>query len=258
MRVYIYFLCALCGKEIFSRVIRFSLRTLHLWVRYFQMKIEAVIFDLDGTLIDSMGVWAEVDKEYLGKRGLPVPDNLFQDMEHGDSFIEVAKYFKQKFNLPDSIDEIMQEWTDTVKMHYENNISLKSGAKKLLEYLYAKNIKIGLGTSNSKFLANAVLKANNVLHFFDCIVAGCQNIKGKPFPDIYLKVATALDVNPSNCIVIEDVYVGVKAAKNAGMTVFSIEDEHTKPEGEKIKRVTDYYCKDFREVKERLIKLIEF
>ena len=219
------------------------------------MKIEAVIFDLDGTLIDSMGVWAEVDKEYLGKRGIPVPDDLVQDMKHGDIFIEVAKYFKRKFNLSDSIEEIMKEWTDMVKVHYENNISLKLGAKELLEYLYAKNIKIGLGTSNSKYLAQAVLKSNNILKYFDVIVAGCQNIKGKPFPDIYLKVATALNVNPYNCIVIEDVYVGVKAAKNAGMTVFSIEDEHTKPEWEKIKRVTDYYCKDFVEIKERVEKI---
>jgi len=222
------------------------------------MKINAVLFDLDGTLIDSMGVWAEVDKEYLGKRGLPVPDDLFQDMKYGDSFIEVAKYFKRKFNLPDSIEEIMQEWTDMVEVHYENNISLKLGARELLDFLKAHKIKIGLGTSNSKYLAQTVLKSNNILKYFDVIVAGCQKIKGKPFPDIYLKVATALNVNPSNCIVIEDVYVGMKAAKNAGMTVFSIEDEHTKNEWKKIKRVTDYYCKDFREIKERLIKLIEF
>ena len=222
------------------------------------MKINAVLFDLDGTLIDSMGVWAEVDKEYLGKRGLPVPYDLFQDMEHGDSFIEVAKYFKQKFNLSDTIEEIMQEWTEMVEVHYGNNISLKLGAKELLEYLYAKNIKIGLGTSNSKHLAQTVLKSNNVLKYFDVIVAGCQNIRGKPFPDIYLKVATALNVNPSNCIVIEDVYVGVKAAKNAGMTVFSIEDEHAKPEWKKIKRITDYYCKDFREVKEKVEKIFGY
>ncbi len=220
------------------------------------MKIEAVIFDLDGTLIDSMGVWVEVDKEYLGKRGIPVPDDLFQDMEHGDSFIEVAKYFKRKFNLSDSIDEIMKEWTDMVKWHYENDIYLKPGAKELLEYLYAKNIKIGLGTSNSKYLAQTVLKSNNILKYFDVIVTGCQNIKGKPFPDIYLKVATALNVNPSNCIVIEDVYVGVKAAKNAGMTVFSIEDEHTKPEWEKIKKITDFYGKDFWKIKEKIEKLL--
>ena len=222
------------------------------------MKINAVLFDLDGTLIDSMGVWAEVDKEYLGKRGMPVPYDLFQDMKHGNSFIEVAKYFKRKFNLSDTIEEIMQEWTDMVKWHYENDIYLKPGAKELLEYLYAKNIKIGLGTSNSKQLAQTVLKSNNVLKYFDVIVAGCQNIRGKPFPDIYLKVATALNVNPCNCIVIEDVYVGVKAAKNAGMTVFSIEDEHTKPEREKIKKIVNFYGKNFYVIKERLEKYFEF
>ena len=219
------------------------------------MKLEAVIFDLDGTLIDSMGVWAEVDKEYLGKRGIPVPDDLFQDMEHGDSFVEVAKYFKQKFNLSDTIEEIMKEWTEMVTWHYENDIPLKLGARELLNFLKAHKIKIGVGTSNSKFLAHAVLKSNNVLHFFDCIVAGCEDIKGKPFPDIFLKVASGLGVKPENCLVIEDVLVGIQAARNAGMTVFSIEDEHTKSEWEKIKKITDFYGKNFYVIKERLEKV---
>ncbi|MCK4339755.1 MAG: HAD family phosphatase [Candidatus Cloacimonetes bacterium] len=220
------------------------------------MKLEAVIFDLDGTLIDSMGVWVEVDKEYLGKRGIPIPDDLFHDMEHGDSFVEVAKYFKQKFNLSDSIEEIMKEWTEMVARHYENDIPLKPGARELLDFLKAKKIKIGVGTSNSKFLAQSVLKANNVLHFFDCLVAGCEDIKGKPFPDIFLRVASELGVKPENCLVIEDVFVGIQAAKNAGMTVFSIEDKHTKPEWEKIKKITDFYGKDFWKIKEKIEKLL--
>ncbi len=222
------------------------------------MKLEAVIFDLDGTLIDSMGVWIEVDKEYLGKRGIPVPDDLFQDMEHGDSFIEVAKYFKQKFNLPDSIDIIMKEWTGMVVYHYENDIPLKFGARELLNFLKTHNIKIGVGTSNSKFLAQTVLKANNVIQFFDCIIAGCEDIKGKPYPDIFLKVASGLGIKPENCLVIEDVFVGIQAAKNARMTVFSIEDEHTKPEWEKIKKITDFHGKNFYVIKERLEKFFEF
>ncbi|MDD3052410.1 MAG: HAD hydrolase-like protein, partial [Candidatus Cloacimonetes bacterium] len=76
------------------------------------MKLEAVIFDLDGTLIDSMGIWSDVDKEFLKKRSITVPPDLFTDLPGGNSFQEVADYFKKKFLLSESIEEIMQEWTE--------------------------------------------------------------------------------------------------------------------------------------------------
>ncbi len=216
------------------------------------MDLQAVIFDLDGTLIDSMQVWISVDKEYLGKRGITVPDDLFQDIEEGDSFVEVAKYFKKKFNLSDSTDEIMQEWTNMVAWHYENNISLKPGAKELLYILKEHNIKVAVGTSNSLNLAQKVLKANDVLHLFDCIVAGCKKIRGKPFPDIFLQAASELNVPPEHTLVIEDVLVGVIAAKKAGMKVFAIGDEHSKYDQEKITKIADFYAKDFWEIKKKI------
>ena len=76
------------------------------------MKYKAVIFDLDGTLIDSMGIWIQVDKEYLEKRNIPVPSDLFEDVPEGNSFNEICQYFKDKFKLPDTIEEIGAEWTE--------------------------------------------------------------------------------------------------------------------------------------------------
>ena len=216
------------------------------------MKYKAVIFDLDGTLIDSMGIWIRVDKEYLEIRNIPIPDDLFKDVKTGNSFNEICQYFKDKFELPDSIEEIGTEWTNMVEKHYKTNVKLKPGVHEFLQFLKENNIKIGVGTSNSKHLAETVLKANNVLEKFDSVVAGCEDIKGKPFPDIFLKVAEELNEAPEDCLVIEDVLIGVQAAKRAGMDVFAIYDENAAYETDKIKQTADFYAKIFFEILTKL------
>ena len=84
------------------------------------------------------------------------------------------------------------------------------------------------------------------------IVDGKNDIKGKPFPDIFLKAASEMKVKPENCLVIEDVLVGVKAAKNASMTVYAIYDEHASAEAEKIKEIADYYAINYKEIIQKL------
>ena len=216
------------------------------------MKFKAVIFDLDGTLIDSMGVWTRVDRDFLGKRNIPVPDDLFDDIAVGNSYVEVAAHFKQKFNLPDSVEDIMNEWTEMVSWHYKNDIPLKAGAKEFLTFLHDNGIKIGVGTSNIHHLTEVVLSAHDVWHYVDAVVDGQENLRGKPMPDIFLRVAEKLGVLPHECLVIEDVIAGVTAAKNAGMTSFAIEDDYSLKDKDQIMEYVDYYARDFHEIKERL------
>jgi HAD superfamily hydrolase (TIGR01509 family) len=216
------------------------------------MKFKAVIFDLDGTLIDSMGLWAQVDRDFLGKRNIPVPDDLFDDIQVGNSYVEVAEHFKKKFSLPDSVESIMNEWTEMVAWHYQNDIPLKSGAKEFLTFLHENGIKIGVGTSNIHHLTEIVLSAHNVWHYVEAVVDGQENLRGKPMPDIFLRVAEKLGVLPEECLVIEDVFAGVMAAKNAGMTAFAIEDDYSIKDKEDIKINVDFYAQDFHEIKERL------
>ena len=215
-------------------------------------KLNTVIFDLDGTLIDSMGIWTKVDVEFLKKRNISVPKNLFEDIEGGNSFTEIAAYFKKKFKLPESISEIMNEWTQMVAQHYKTDVKLKAGVRKLLEFLKLKNVKMGIGTSNNEYLTRTVLEANGVLKFFDSIVIGSDKIKGKPFPDIFLRVAEELNAAPEKCLVIEDVLVGVRAAKNAGMKVFAIYDEYSVSEKESIRNIADFYAENFSQIQKKI------
>ena len=220
------------------------------------MNLQAVIFDLDGTLIDSMNVWMEVDKEFLKKRGIIAPDDIFDDVAGGNSFPEIAAHFKQKFSLPESIESIMQEWTHMVKYHYENTIELKKNVMDTLNLLAENNIKMGVGTSNSLQLTKSILQKNQVISFFDSIVNGDDNCRGKPYPDIFLKVASELQVSPENCLVIEDVLVGVQAAKNAGMKVIAIADQHAFRDAIQIQREANFYYDDFDKIYTHLSRIV--
>lgn len=203
---------------------------------------------MDGTLIDSMHIWRQVDKEFLGKRGIEVPLDLFSHLPQGNSYIQTAQYFKDRFNLPDSVESIMNEWTQSVCYHYEHDIALKPRADELIRWLDSYHIPIGLGTSNSYDLAVAALTQHGLLPYFKSIVTGCQELKGKPYPDIYLKVSHEINVPNEQCIVIEDTLSGIRAAKNAHMHAIAIYDEDAEEHRREINLEADFCALDYNEV----------
>ena len=216
------------------------------------MDFQAVIFDLDGTLIDSMGLWRKVDRDFLHKRGIAVPKDLFDHLPQGNSFIQTAQYFKDRFGLPDSADSIMLEWTDMVGWHYANDVKLKPGAKRLVEKLDHVKIPIGLGTSNSRDLAEKVLAQNGIWDYFRSVVTGDMHLLGKPFPDIYLRSADNLGLPPQNCVVIEDTLTGIQAAKAAGMRAIAIYDADSLDLHPQIRALADAFVQTHTELCEFL------
>ena len=209
--------------------------------------IKAVIFDLDGTLIDSMGIWKGIDIEYLGARGLELPDDLQRSIE-GMSFSETANYFKERFQLSDTIDEIKAAWNRMAWDKYSKEILFKTGAKEFVHYLRENGIKTGIATSNSTELVKAVLGNHNMEKQFDSIRTSCEVSKGKPAPDIYELVAKDLGVEPSECLVFEDIPQGIMAGKNAGMKVCAVEDSYSALVADKKRELADYYINDYFEI----------
>ena len=208
-------------------------------------KFDAVIFDLDGTLIDSMWVWENVDKEFLGKRNIAVPVEMNKEIE-GKSFTETAEYFKNRFELSMSIEEIKAEWNEMAWEFQTKKVLLKAGVKEFLEFLANNHIKMGIATSNNMSLVVAVLEALDIIKYFDQIRTSCEVGRGKPFPDIYLKVAEDLQVDPQQCLVFEDIPNGVRAGKNAGMLVWGIKDRQIQEVWNEVEQladnvVTNYY-----------------
>ncbi|MBE6025190.1 MAG: HAD family phosphatase [Cellulosilyticum sp.] len=219
-------------------------------------QFDAVIFDLDGTLVDSMWVWEEIDRVFLGKRNIPVPTDMDKALE-GKSFTETAQYFKERFQLEMSVEEIKVEWNEMAWDFYTTKVPLKKGVKVFLDALKAQNIKMGIATSNSVQLVAAVLKALDITEYFQQIRTSCEVGRGKPFPDIYLKVAEDLEVGPNKCLVFEDIPNGVQAGKNAGMTAWGIRDRQTEVLWEEVKEVSDDQVEDYFEAMKKLGFAIE-
>lgn len=209
--------------------------------------IKGVIFDLDGTLIDSMWVWDQIDIEYLSEKNLEVPKNLNDEIGHL-SFNQVAVYFKERFKLKDSLDEIKQRWSDMAYYHYSTDIKLKEGVVEFLKFLKESNIKIGLATSNSRDLLEVVLKNNNIYDYFDAITITDEVSVGKHEPDVYLLAAKKLNVSPSECLVFEDIVQSIKGAKKAEMKVIGVADSRNLDDRDEIISLTDKFITNFNEM----------
>lgn len=207
-------------------------------------QIKAVIFDLDGTLVDSMWMWKAIDEEYLGRYGLDCPEDL-QPIIEGMSFSETAQYFKKRFQLEDTVEQIKADWNELAYEKYMQEVPLKPGASDFLRYLKSQGVRTGIATSNSATLANAVLKQLNIRSYFDAVHTSCEVAKGKPAPDIYLHVAKKLCTPPGECFVFEDLVAGIQAGKRAGMKTCAIYDAYSKHQEEEKRMLADYYIQDF-------------
>ncbi len=210
---------------------------------------EAVLFDLDGTLIDSMWMWHDIDVEYLARYGIEIPDDLGQAIE-GMSYTETAIYFKERFNIPQTIDEIKDTWTEMTRDIYCTRVPVKAGVIRFLKHLKKLGIKTAIGTSNSEGLARDVIKAVGLDEYIDTLVTACMVSGGKPKPDIYLKAASDLGVEPDRCLVFEDIPQGIMAGKNAGMTTVAVYDEASRELTEDKIALADYYVADMNEFME--------
>ena len=193
---------------------------------------KAMLFDLDGTLVDSMWMWKQIDIEFLGRFGYDCPDDLQKSIE-GMSFSETAVYFKERFAIPLSLEEIKTCWTRMSIDKYRYEVPLKTGAIEFLKYCKGHDIRTGIATSNGRDMVDAVVESLQIGDYLDVITTACEVKAGKPEPDIYLEVARRLGVKPSECLVFEDIPAGITAGKRAGMQVIAVEDDfskHMKPE----------------------------
>ncbi len=211
-------------------------------------EIKGVIFDMDGTLIDSMWVWEEVDVDYVKRYQLVEPEGFYEAIE-GMSFTDVAKYYKKTFpQIRDSVEQIKADWMEMGYRLYRDEVELKSGVKEFLEELKKRGIKIGIATSNDRDMTEMVLEARGILQEFDAICTSDEVKIGKPAPDVYLKAAEDLGVDPKDCLIFEDVPAGLMAGKSAGMKTCAVADKFSEDQIEKKRALADYFIQDYFEV----------
>ena len=211
--------------------------------------IEGIIFDMDGTLVDSMWIWPAVDVDFFEKYDLVPPEHFHEGME-GMSYSETAQYFLDAFpKLTQSRQEVMDEWTQMAYEKYMTQVPLKKGVLEFIEEMRRQGKKIGIATSKGRELVDGTLNALKIESLFDCVITACEVGVGKPAPDVYLKAASEIGIAPFRCLVFEDVPMGILAGKNAGMKVCAVEDDFSKAQREKKRELADYYIQDYNDIR---------
>ncbi len=210
---------------------------------------KAAIFDLDGTLIDSMYVWKKVDIDFLAMHGIPVTKEYTEKMR-GMFFRTAAEYTRTVYHLSESVEEIVDTWLSMAQCEYAHHVQLKPFAKEYLEFLKQQDVKIGMATSSDPKLLEPVLTNNGVRHYFDRICYTSEVGKNKSHPDIYLYTAEKLGVDKEECMVFEDIPEGIMGANRAKMYTVAVYDEASEEHIPYLKSEADRYIFDFSDMLE--------
>jgi HAD superfamily hydrolase (TIGR01509 family) len=184
------------------------------------MAVEAVVFDLDGLLIDSEHVWDEARRELARERGGRWTETATQDMM-GMSSLEWSRYMHDVIGVADPPDEISAQVVRRLERIYRDELPLFDGAVEAVERLAAR-WPLGIASSSNRELIDLVLELSGMARFFRATVSSEEVARGKPTPDVYVEAARRLGVTPDRCAAIEDSENGILAAKAAGMRVLAI------------------------------------
>jgi len=189
--------------------------------------IEAVVFDLDGLLLDSEQVWDEAREQLAKERGGRWHDQAQKDMM-GMSSTEWSRYMHDRIGLPEPPEEINREVVERLEAIYRQHLPAIPGAREAVERLAAR-WPLGLASSSNRELIDLALELLRVKHLFAATVSSEEVARGKPAPDVYLEVARRLGVDPTHAAAVEDSNNGILSAKAAGMRVLAIPNRHFPP-----------------------------
>ena len=191
------------------------------------LQVQAVVFDLDGVLIDSEQLWDEVREQLAGERGGRWHERAQADMM-GMSSAEWSRYMHDVIGLAESPEEINAEVVRRLLARYRESLPLLPGAAEAVERL-AKHWPLGLASSSNREVIDAVLEQAGIAQLFRVTVSSEQVQRGKPAPDVYLEAARRLGVEPTLCAAVEDSSNGIRSAHAAGMRVLPIPNRHYPP-----------------------------
>ena len=194
---------------------------------------EAAIFDLDGTLLDSMYVWHHIDDVYFQRRGMTTPPDYGRALA-GLSYRESAEYTKARFGFPEPWEEIVKEWTDLAHEEYACHVPLKPGALEYITALRRAGVKLAVATALPEYLYRPCLEHLGILNHF-CALCSTDETggRGKKNGEVFLLAAERMGVAPERCAVFEDTLEGLRGAQRAGMLAYCAKDpsnSHAYPE----------------------------
>lgn len=209
------------------------------------------IFDLDGTLLDSMWIWDRIDEEFLQKRGITDVPADYQETIATFGAEKTAVYTIDRFGLSDRPEDLVQEWLEMARDYYANHLILKEGVLEYLQQLHKKKIPMAVATSSDIALVVPCLERTGLMPLLDTVITVKEAGRGKQFPDIYLEAARRLNRQPEECLVFEDILEAANTAMKAGFPVVGVaEDRCPAASAEILKKRADHYIRSFCELPE--------
>lgn len=215
------------------------------------MKIKGAIFDADGTLLDSMPMWMQVETRWLQRKGIRSEPGLEQKL-FAMTMEEGAAYIKEHYPVEMEIPEIIREVNEEVRGAYFYELPLKPGVRKLLDWMREQGIPATVATSSDRELICAALKRLGILDCFQEVFSCSQNGVGKDQPDIYLRAADRMGTAPEDTWVFEDALHGLVTAEKAGFHTVGIYDEVSADVQEQLKTHAEVYGTSMTEILELL------
>lgn len=217
-------------------------------------KFSAGIFDLDGTLIDSMEIWREIDEEFFARRGLPVPAGYQENIAHL-GFRESAAFTVGNYLRGESEAAVIEEWRALSLSKYgagDGAKYFKSGALELVQSLRRAGVGLCVATASSPDYFMPVLRAGGVAELFDAFATVDEAGKNKSFPDVFLLAAEKLGAEPAHCAVFEDNLTALRSAKSAGMFTVGVYDEASRAQSAQMEREADLFIRSFAQLPKNL------
>lgn len=189
--------------------------------------LRAIVFDLDGVIIDSepihTGITISVMRDFGGE---PSPEEI--DEFIGKTNVEMWGILKERHGLGGSVDQFLERYREyAAKRFFEEPVPVSEGVENLILSAKRKGLKIALATSSQRYFAEHILKNIGLFGYFDALVTADDISRGKPDPEIYLKAAKTLGIDPASCVAVEDAFLGIRAAGDAGMRVIGYQNPNS-------------------------------
>ena len=199
---------------------------------------EGYIFDLDGTLLDSMEVWQKIYARPFQDVGMSMPKNLLEKINHL-SLSDSAVFTVENTGIPLTPRELAEKWVKTARWTYAHDIELKEGAYELLEKLPSPGKRLGIATATPRGIFEPCLERHGIADFFMSATSVDEVPRGKGFPDIYREEASRLGLFSGECLVFEDSHMGAQGAKDGGFQVVGVYDKQSAKFAKQMQKTCD-------------------
>ena len=202
--------------------------------------IRGAIFDVDGTLLDSMYLWDRVGEDYLQGKGIaPLPD--MEERVRTMSMMQIAQYCQEAYGMTEPAQQIIDEINGMVLEKYRNEVQPKPGVKALLSMLREKGVALAVATASDRCLIEEALERTGLLPYFDVFLTCSEVGAGKDSPAIFYAACKAMGTRPEETVLFEDSLYSMKTAKKEGFLVAAVFDESAAEETEEIRQLADWY-----------------